>query len=86
MIEEQTISTYINYFNKLRRANNKQLKAPHKPVLLLSVLQFVREGAITTNRIFITPELVIAFKSNWKVLVDTPHSCNFSLPFFPFEE
>jgi putative restriction endonuclease len=83
MVHEQNTAVYIKYFNKLNRASNKTIgKAPHKPVLLLSVLQLVRDGAITSNRIFITPELVLAFKSNWNLLVDTPHICNFSLPFF----
>lgn len=83
MINEQDLNTYIKYFSKLNRATNKSIgKAPHKPVLLISILQQVQSGIITSNRIFITPELVLAFKSNWKLLVDTPHICTFSLPFF----
>ncbi|WP_051220749.1 hypothetical protein [Flavobacterium filum] len=57
-------------------------KAPHKPILLLSVLQLIRKGEILSNRIDITPELVLAFKSNWQTLVTTNHTCNFVLPFF----
>jgi putative restriction endonuclease len=57
-------------------------KAPHKPILLLSVLQLIRKGEIVSNRIEITPALVLAFKSNWQALVTTLHTCNFALPFF----
>jgi putative restriction endonuclease len=57
-------------------------KAPHKPILLLSGLQLIKKGDIQTNRIYITGELVIAFKSNWNRLVETNHTPNFSLPFF----
>jgi putative restriction endonuclease len=49
---------------------------------MLSIAQLIRRGDIRSNRIFITPELVLAFKSNWNTLVQTPHVCNFALPFF----
>lgn len=74
---------YIHLLGKLNRAFNKGMGfAPHKPILLLSLFELVRKGDIDTNRIFITPELVIAFKDNWKKLVITGHKENFSLPFF----
>ncbi len=67
----------------LNRATNKNLgKAPHKPILLLSIIQLIHKGTIQTNKIYITGELVIAFKSNWGRLVKTNHTPNFSLPFF----
>ena len=80
---EEILSKYINLFRHLKRGYNKGLgKAPHKPILLLSVLQLVKRKIITSNRIFITPELILSFKSNWENLVDTKHTPNFSLPFF----
>ena len=80
---EKDIIKYINLFKKLRRAHNKTIgKAPHKPVLLLSIAQLIRNNIIISNKIFITPELVLAFKSNWNNLVETKHTSNFSLPFF----
>ena len=71
----------IHYFSKLRR-DNKFGGAPHKPILLLAILELIRKGEITNNRIAITPELVLEFKSIWSKLVITPHISNFSLPFF----
>ena len=80
---EEILSKYINFFNHLNRGYNKGLgRAPHKPILLLSVIQLVQRNIITSNRIFITPELILSFKSNWQNLVDTKHTPNFSLPFF----
>jgi len=80
---EETLSKYINFFNHLNRGYNKGLgRAPHKPILLLSIIQLVQRNIITSNRIFITPELILSFKSNWQRLVDTKHTPNFSLPFF----
>lgn len=74
---------YVYDLKRLKRAFNKGLGyAPHKPVLLISVFELIKKGIITTNKIFITPELVVAFKDNWKKLVFTNHKENFSLPFF----
>lgn len=83
MTNPSALNKYSNDFKKLNRSTHKVLgKAPHKPILLLSVLQMIRKGEIVTNRIEITPELVLAFKSNWQALVTTNHTCNFALPFF----
>lgn len=82
MTEEEIIK-YSTYFKKLRCAYVKGMgKAPHKPILLLSILQLIKKGTITSNRIFITAELILEFKRNWKQLVETDHTSNFSLPFF----
>lgn len=82
MTNDQLENTYIKHFSKLKRATNNGIKAPHKPILLLSILQLIKKGEITSNRIFITPELVMAFKSNWNALVTTNNTCTFALPFF----
>lgn len=80
---EETIAKYLNYFKKLNRGYSKNLgRAPHKPILLLSVLQLVKNGTIISNKIFITADLILAFKRNWKQLVDSAHVPNFSLPFY----
>lgn len=80
---EESIAQYLHYFKKLNRGYSKGLgRAPHKPILLLSVIQLVKNGSITSNKIFITADLILAFKRNWKQLVDTNHIPNFALPFF----
>ena len=80
---EEILFNYIKQFKKLNRGFNKGLgKAPHKPILLISLIQLIREKLIISNRIYITPKLVLAFKSNWNILVQTKHGPNFSLPFF----
>jgi len=76
-----TLPKYLHHFSKLRR-DAKNGGAPHKPVLLLAVLELVRLGEIYTNRIEITPELVLEFKSIWSKLVFTQHTANFALPFY----
>jgi putative restriction endonuclease len=76
-----TLPTYLHHFSKLRR-DAKNGGAPHKPILLLAALELVRLGEIYTNRIEITPELVLEFKSIWSRLVITQHTATFALPFY----
>jgi putative restriction endonuclease len=83
MVSKELILKYTKQLQSLNRASNKTLgKAPHKPILLLSIIQLIHKGEIQSNRIYITGELVIAFKSNWNKLVETNHIPNFALPFF----
>jgi putative restriction endonuclease len=75
------ISYYIACFKKLKRAPNLG-GAPHKPILLLSVIDCYNAGYINSERIYITAELMAYFKSNWQAYVRTAHTMNFTLPFF----
>lgn len=75
------LQKYLLAFKKLRidRAHGP---APHKPILLLSILQAVQSLIIDQNRIYITPEIVSLFTANWSSLVVTNHYCRFFLPFY----
>lgn len=75
------LEKYLHAFKKLRRAATNG-GAPHKPVLLLAVLEGVARGEIVSNRIAITPELILCFKEYWSKLVVTQHKMNFALPFY----
>jgi putative restriction endonuclease len=77
----EQIQKYLFQFSKLKRSATNG-GAPHKPILLLSILSLIRKGEITSNRIEITPGLVLEFKSIWALLVVSQHTANFSLPFF----
>ena len=72
---------YISCFKKLKRAPNLG-GAPHKPILLLSVIDCFDAGYINSEKIYITAELMAYFKSNWNFYVMTKHTMNFTLPFF----
>lgn len=76
------IDTYIKAFQKLRVDRSHGSPAPHKPILLLSILQAVKAGQINDNKIFISPELIASFKANWSQLVTSRHDCRLALPFF----
>lgn len=72
---------YCSLFGKLRR-DSKNGGAPHKPILLISLIQSFQQDIYKSNQITILPELVGLFKSNWSSLVSTNHTCLFTLPFY----
>lgn len=57
-------------------------KAPHKPILLLALIDSFEEGEVFENWIEITDDLVQHFLDNWDALVKTSHVPTFALPFF----
>lgn len=74
---------YFKKLTKLKRDTKEGIKAPHKPILLLSILEAIAVGEIRENRIEITADLVARFKDNWKrLVVSNTFQPNFSLPFF----
>lgn len=77
------LSKYIKKFSSLRTAKIGDNRAPHKPVLLLSIIEGIEKRDIRENRIYITPELVAQFKDYWHQLVHNKQfTPNFSLPFY----
>ncbi len=75
------LQKYLIAFKKLR-VDRAHGIAPHKPILLISVLQTFQSGINTNQKVYITPELVALFKSNWSLLVNSNHDCRFALPFY----
>ncbi len=75
------LKKYLQAFKNLHVDRSHGI-APHKPILLISVLQSVQFQQIVTNRIQITAELVALFKTNWNSLVRTKHDCRISYPFY----
>ena len=79
----ELLSLYQTKLSKVHRATIKNVKAPHQPILLLSVIQSIECGEIIENRIEITPELVARFKDNWNLLVHNNFlQPRFALPFY----
>jgi putative restriction endonuclease len=56
--------------------------APHKPILLFSIIHLFENGIFTDSLIYVLSELVASFKSNWAKLVVTNHFPIFALPFY----
>lgn len=76
------LNYYTSLFLGLRR-DKKYGGAPHKPILLLSILDMYEQNIFSSERIYVTPELVASFKSNWAKYVDSDrHYPIFALPFY----
>ena len=72
------LDEYITRFGRLHTDKNKNrwnqrttFRAPHKPLVLLSVLDRVSEGAIQSNLIEFDGELIDLFNIYWRI-VDPP--------------
>jgi len=71
-----------NNLVKLKRGVTKYGPTPHKPILLLAVIESFEKGEIINNWIEPSGELLIHFRNIWDQLVVTGHTPNFALPFF----
>jgi putative restriction endonuclease len=79
----EKLQYYIKKFSGLKVDRSKGSPAPHKAIMLLSVIQSVRSKEIIGNKIAISPELVARFRENWSLLVHNDNfKPNFALPFF----
>ena len=84
---EKVLLEFLKRIGSLNRATVNGLKAPHKPILLLSVIESIAFGEIVENKIEISPLLVARFKDNWNRLVNNNiFQPNFALPFFHMQK
>lgn len=60
-----TMDQYIGYFATLHTNTQKGVKAPHKAIMLLSVIDLVEYGVITSNQIEFSERLEQQFQHNW---------------------
>ena len=60
---------YLSAFEKMKRAIMRGVKAPHKPILLLAILNLCQRGIIKDNHIVLSSELVEEFKRLWRLYI-----------------
>lgn len=77
-----SIDKYIYKFNNVNRGSTPFGKAPHKPILLVTLIELIDKGYILNNKVYVDPELVGTFQENWRLLVDTLHQPDFTQPFY----
>lgn len=79
----EILHKYIGLFGSLHRNRNpKYGYAPHKPILLLTMLNGIEKGDISRNFIPLTLELVATFRTYWRALVpENTWSEKIALPF-----
>jgi putative restriction endonuclease len=61
-------NTWLNKLSKLRVDRSSNDPAPHKPLLLLSILDQIEEGIVTSKLIRLTPDLAFRFLCYWEVV------------------
>ncbi|MFQ5632807.1 MAG: HNH endonuclease, partial [bacterium] len=83
------VDFYVNKFARLHTdASPKRWseltchRAPHKPLLLLSVLDLFAQKALNTNLIEITNDLAEIFLLYWSKIMNQGQRGNLALPFF----
>ena len=59
---DKDIDYYLSAFEKMKRAIMRGVKAPHKPLLLLAILNLCQRGTIKDNHIVLSSELVGEFR------------------------
>ena len=73
------LQQYIQKMERLR-VDRAHGAAPHKPILLLAVIELIERGRIPENKIFLTPELAETFREYWLKITD--RRPDITLPFF----
>ncbi|HMS39113.1 MAG TPA: HNH endonuclease [Pyrinomonadaceae bacterium] len=74
------LSYYLNKIERLRIDRSHGKPAPHKPILLLAIIDLFEQGAIRTNKIEPSPQIVESFLKFWHLIsLDKPR---IFLPFF----
>jgi putative restriction endonuclease len=75
------LSFYSYKFTKLR-VDNAHGVAPHKPTLLLAVIELFEQKKVEHNQVYLSPELIATFLKYWSNLVTSKHRSDIALPFF----
>lgn len=76
----EQIARWAERFQRLNPNPAQGFPAPHKPLLLLSVLDLVEDGTLRNREVRLTPELIDAFQTYWKALFPAKPG----LIFYPF--
>lgn len=78
------ILRYLEDFQRLNTNASNGKSRPYKPALLLAVIEGVESSTIRNRRVYITPELVAAFRRQLIVLgaTGTYQSRHFAYPFY----
>jgi len=75
------MTNYIDKFSNLR-VNTVGGVSPHKPCLLLAVIDLAEAGGLTKNKIFYRPELTERFNDYFDVVRGECDQPNIYMPFF----
>jgi putative restriction endonuclease len=88
--DAETLARYVERFHDLNRDSNRPDRypavvlhsAPHKPLLLLAVLDRFAEGRMEENRIVLTPGLSDLFTAYWQKAMPSDRRPDIAMPFY----
>ena len=63
---QDNLTKYIAQFQRLNTNKRAGVEAPHKPILLLAIMDLVESGLINGARIELSEQLERTFLHNWK--------------------
>lgn len=81
IVKLETLNYYAKKFQRLR-VDRAHGVAPHKPILLLSVIELFERKDIFENRIYLSSTLITTFLKYWSYLGSLNHNPDISRPFF----
>ncbi|HEY9430034.1 MAG TPA: hypothetical protein VI260_00960 [Blastocatellia bacterium] len=83
------LESYLERFAQLHSDSSRSrwpvtthYRAPHKPVILLAVMDLIAEGTVSANLIEVTPDLGELFTLYWSRVMPPDQRGNLALPFF----
>ncbi len=84
-----SLHSYVDRLSQLRKDKNRKhypsytgYTAPHKPLLLLSVIDLIAEGELNDNLIRLTPDLCDTFHRYWDRVMPEGNAGDVAMPFF----
>lgn len=84
IIQDSVIQKYKELFKNLEViSNGKGMKAPHKHIMLISILRMIGRGDLKSNQIFLKEELKTEFRYNWvnNISYEVSFNQNYIAPF-----
>lgn len=88
-MREEPLAGYARQFSELRTDRSRSRwpeltrnRSPHKPLLLLSVLDLFEQGSIRSNLVEFTPDLGELFTRYWAEVMPPDRRGSLALPFF----
>jgi RNA polymerase sigma factor (sigma-70 family) len=83
------LQKYLQLFGNLRTSKSHKhwgedtlYQAPHKPLLLLSVVDLYADGELETNLIELSPVLESSFQHYWSIVMPLYEKGNIAMPFW----
>lgn len=81
-IQDPTLQKYLKALTRIKRGGTKYGIAPHKPVLLVTLIELIKKEKVIDNRFEVNADLVGFFQENWRLLVQTANLPDFTQPFY----